>query len=67
MAKEKPKTQETEEQLAIREEIRKEWIAIEPKLIEMTHKLEDNVLIKKKDYFWIKGRISNLSKHFDKQ
>lgn len=67
MAKEKPKTQETEEQLAIRKENRKEWCAIEPKLIEMAHKLEDNELIENKDYIWIKGRSSNLSKHFDKQ
>ena len=67
MAKEKPKTQETEEQTAIRKEIRKEWGSMEPKLIEMAHKLEDNGLIENKDYIWLKGRISNLSKHFDKQ
>ena len=67
MAKEKPKTQETEEQIAIRKEIRKEWGSIEPKLIEMAHKLEGNGLIENSDYIWLKGRISNLSKHFDKQ
>ena len=67
MAKEKPKTQETEEQTAIRKEIRKEWGSMEPKLIEMAHKLEDNGLIENSDYIWLKGRISNLSKHFDKQ
>ena len=67
MAKEKPKTQETEEQTAIRKEIRKEWGSIEPKLIEMAHKLEGNGLIENSDYIWLKGRISNLSKHFDKQ
>jgi inactivated superfamily I helicase len=67
MAKEKPKTQETEEQIAIRKEIRKEWGSMEPKLIEMAHKSEDNGLIENSDYIWLKGRISNLSKHFDKQ
>ena len=67
MAKEKPKTQETEEQTAIRKEIRKDWGQMEPRLIEMAHKLEDNGLIENKDYIWLKGRISNLSKHFDKQ
>ena len=67
MAKEKPKTQETEEQIAIRKEIRKEWGSMEPKLIEMAHKLEGNGLIENSDYIWLKGRISNLSKHFDKQ
>ena len=67
MAKEKLKTQETEEQTAIRKEIRKEWGSMEPKLIEMAHKLEDNGLIENSDYIWLKGRISNLSKHFDKQ
>ncbi len=68
MAKEKPeKKEETEEQLAIRREIRKEWSTMEPKLIEMAHKLEDNSLIENKDYIWLKSRISNLSKHFDKQ
>ena len=67
MAKEKPETQETEEQTAIRKEIKKEWSSMEPKLIEMAHKLEDNGLIENKDYIWLKGRISNLSKHFDKQ
>ena len=67
MAKEKPKTQETEEQIAIRKEIRKDWGSMEPKLIEMAHKLEDNGLIENKDYIWLKGRISNLSKLFDKQ
>ena len=63
MAKEKPKKQETEEQTAIR----KEWGSMEPKLIEMAHKLKDNDLIENKDYIWLKSRISNLSKHFDKQ
>ena len=67
MAKDKPKTRETEEQLAIRKEIRKEWSSMEPKLIEMAHKLEDNGLIENKDYIWLKSRISNLSKQFDKQ
>ncbi|MFG1545338.1 MAG: hypothetical protein AAE976_02430 [Thermoplasmataceae archaeon] len=66
MAKEQPK-KETEEQIAIRKEIRKEWSSMEPKLIEMTHKLEDNDLIEKRDYIWLKARISNLSKHFDKK
>ena len=67
MAKEKPKTQETEEQTAIRKEIRKDWSSMEPKLIEIAHKLEDNGLIEDKDYIWLKSKISNLIKHFDKQ
>ena len=68
MAKEKPEMKkETEEQLVIRKEIRKKWSTMEPKLIEMAHKLEDNGLIENKDYIWLKSRISNLSKHFDKQ
>ena len=68
MAKEKPeKKEETEAQLAIRKEIRKDWGQMEPRLIELAHKLEDNGLIENKDYIWLKGRISNLSKHFDKQ
>ena len=68
MAKEKPeKKEETEEQLAIRKEIRKDWGQMEPRLIEMAHKLEDNGLIENSDYIWLKGKISNLSKHFDKQ
>ena len=67
MAKEKPEIEETEKQLAIRKEIRKEWSTIEPKLIDMAHKLEDNGLIGNRDYIWLKSRISNLSKHFDKQ
>ena len=67
MTKEKPKTQETEKQTAIRKEIRREWGSMGPKLIEMAHKLEDSGLIENKDYIWLKGRISNLSKHFDKQ
>ena len=68
MTKEKSdKKLETEEQLAIRKEIRKEWSLMEPRLIEMAHKLEDNELIENKDYIWLKSRISNLSKHFDKQ
>ena len=66
MAKETLK-KETEEQQAVRREIRKEWGSREPKLIEMAHKLEDNELIENKDYIWLKSRISNLSKHFDKQ
>ena len=50
MAKEKSeKKLETEEQLAIRKEIRKEWSSMEAKLIEMAHKLEDNGLIENKD------------------
>jgi hypothetical protein len=40
---------------------------MEPKLIEMAHKLKDNGLIENKDYIWLKGRIPNVSKHFDKQ
>ncbi len=68
MAKEKSeKKLGTEEQLAISKEIRKEWSSMEPKLIEMAHKLEDNGLIENKDYIWLKSRISNLSKQFDKQ
>ena len=67
MAKEKSKIEETEKQLTIRREIRKEWGSIEPKLNEMAHKLEDNGLIENKDYIWLKGRITNLSKYFDKQ
>lgn len=59
MAKEKPKIHETEEQLAIRKEVRKEWSAIDPKLIEMAHKLEDHGLIENKDYIWIKGTLSH--------
>ena len=68
MAIEKPENKvETERQLAIRKEIRKEWSSMEPKLIEMAHKLENNSLIENNDYIWLKSRISNLSKHFDKQ
>ena len=67
MVKGKPEKQETEEQIAIRKEIRKDWSSMEPKLIEMVHKLEDNGLIENKDYIWLKYRISNLSKHFDEQ
>lgn len=66
MAKEKPKT-ETEEQQAIRKGIRKDWVQMERKLIVMAHKLEDNGLIENKDYIWLKSRISNLSKQFNKQ
>ena len=55
------------EQLAIRKEIRKDWGQMEPRLIELAHKLEDNGLIENKDDIWLKSRISNLSKHFDKQ
>lgn len=66
MAKETP-SKESEEQQVIRKEIRKEWSSMEPKLIEMAHKLEDDGLIENKDYIWLKSRISNLSKHFDKQ
>ena len=62
MAKEQAKS-ETEEQQAIR----KDWGQMEPKLIEMAHKLEVNGLIENKDYIWLKSKISNLSKHFDKQ
>jgi hypothetical protein len=47
--------------------IQYKWSSMEPKLIEMTHKLEDNDLIEKRDYIWLKARISNLSKHFDKK
>lgn len=68
MAKEKQeKKEETEEQLAIRREVRKEWRSMEPKLIEMAHKSGDNGLIENEDYIWLKSRISNLSKDFDKQ
>lgn len=67
MAKEKPEAHEIEEQTTIRNEIRKDWSSMEPRLIEMVHKLEDNGLIENKDYIWLKSRISNLSKHFDKQ
>ena len=35
MAKEKPKTQETEEQTAIRKKIRNEWDSAEHRLIEL--------------------------------
>lgn len=50
MAKEQPVKQETDERTAIRKEIRKEWSSMEPKLIEMAHKLEDKGLIENKDY-----------------
>jgi hypothetical protein len=56
--KRKPEEQKTEEHQAIRREIRKDWSYIEPKLIDMTHKLEDNGLIENKDYIWLKSRIS---------
>ena len=39
MAKEQSKT-ETEDQQAIRKEVRKDWGSMEPKLFEMTHKLD---------------------------
>jgi hypothetical protein len=66
-AKEKPKTEESQNKIETRQEIRKEWSAIEPKVIEMAHKLEDSKLIDPKDYVWIRGKISNLAKHFDRQ
>ena len=47
MEKGQPKT-ETEEQIAIRKEIRKECSTMEQKLIEMAHKLEDNEIIENK-------------------
>ena len=66
-AKEKPKTEESQNKIETRQEIRKEWSAIEPKLIEMAHKLEDSKLIDPKDYVWIRGKIPNLAKHFERQ
>ena len=66
-AKEKAKTEESQPQKELRQEIRKEWSTIEPKLIEMAHKLEDSKIIEPKDYVWIRGKISNLAKHFDRQ
>ena len=33
----------------------------------MAHKLEDYKLIESKDYVWIRGKIPNLAKHFDRQ
>ncbi|MFG1449183.1 MAG: hypothetical protein AAE983_00885 [Thermoplasmataceae archaeon] len=66
LAKEQPK-KETEEQIAIRKEICRDWSVIEPELIEMAHKLEDHGLIENMDYILIKGRIFNLSLHFDEQ
>ena len=66
-AKDKPKTEESQTQKELRQQIRKEWGAIESKLIEMAHKLEDSKLIESKDYVWIRGKISNLAKHFDRQ
>ena len=50
MAKIKPVKQETEDQIAIRKEIRKDWGQMEPRLIEMPHKLEDNGFIENNDY-----------------
>ncbi|AKA48772.1 hypothetical protein IX51_06270 [uncultured archaeon] len=67
MAKDKPEKKETEDQQKLRQEIRKLWSDIEPQLITMAHKLEDAGCIENKDYIWLKSRISNLSKHFDKQ
>jgi hypothetical protein len=49
-AKEKAKTEESQPQKELRQENRKEWSTIEPKLIEMAHKLEDSKLIESKDY-----------------
>ena len=51
----------------IRKEIQKDWNSTEPKLVEMTHELEYNGLIKNKDYVWQKDNNQNLSKHFDIQ
>lgn len=62
MVKEKPQIEESEKEIAMRKEFRKEWSEIEPKLVEMAHKSEDNGLIENKDYIWLKSRISNLSK-----
>lgn len=66
-AKDKPKTEEFLPQKELGQEIRKEWSTIEPKLIEIAHKLEDSKLIESNDYVWITGKISNLAKHFDRQ
>ena len=63
----KTKVEETEEEKNLRQEIRKDWSSMEPKLIEMAHKLEDSKLIESKDYVWIRGKISNLARHFDRQ
>ena len=64
MAKEnKP---ESEESQKVRDEVRKQWGDIEPKLIDMAHKLEDSKLIESKDYVYIRNRISGLAKHFDR-
>ncbi len=41
MTKEKPESEENEKEMAVRKEIRKEWSSLEPKLIEMAHKLEE--------------------------
>ena len=49
--------------VAARKGIRKEWSSMEPKLIEMAHKLEDNGLIENKYYIWLKERISNGYEH----
>ena len=49
-AKEKAKTEESQPQKELRQENRKEWSTIEPKLIEMAHKLEDSKLIESNDY-----------------
>ena len=63
----KTKIEETEEQKSLRREIRKDWSSMEPRLIEMAHKLEASKLIDSNDYVWIRGKISNLAKHFDRQ
>lgn len=57
---------ETDENQKVRDEIRKEWGDIEPKLIGMAHKLEDSKLIESKDYVYIRNRISGLANHFDR-
>ncbi len=44
-----------------------DWGSMEHRLIEMAHKLEDNGLIENKDHIWLNGKVSNLSKYFDKQ
>lgn len=42
-AKEKPKTEESQPQKELRQEIRKEWSAIEPKLIDINEYIPNSL------------------------
>ena len=43
MAKEKPKAEESQTKIETRQEIRKEWSAIEPKLIEINEYIPNSL------------------------